>query len=259
MIELKLALELSALGQAPAKALETAASLGVQGVEIEARGDFAPARLSQTGLRQLRKMLDDARLRVSAVRFRTRRGYYDAAELDARIKATKKAMHLAYGLGAGVVVNHVGRVPGADSAEWTLLREVLNDLGRYGQRAGAILAAETGQESGPELAKLLAAMEPGAIGVDFDPGNLIVSGYSPQEALEALGPSILHVHLSDARRDTAWGRGQLVGLGEGSADLPALLGALEARDYRGWLTLRTPESANPSEAVSQAVGYMRRL
>ena len=259
VIELKLALDLSALGQSPAKALETAAGLGVQGVEIDARGDFALVRLSQTGLRQLRKMLDDARLRVSAVRFRTRRGYYDAAELDARIEATKKAMHLAYGLGAGVVVNHVGHVPSPDSAEWNLLREVLNDLGRYGQRAGALLAAETGQESGPDLAKLLAALAPGAIGVDFDPGNLIVGGYSPQEALEALGQSILHVHLSDARRDTAWGRGRLVGLGEGTADLPALLGGLEAGDYRGWLTIRTPESANPVETASQAVQYMRKL
>ena len=149
MIELKLALELSALGQTPVNALETAAGLGVQGVEIEARGDFAPARLSQMGLRQVRKLLDDARLELSAVRFRTRGGYYDAAELDARIEATKKAMHLAHGLGASVVVNHVGRVPGPDSAEWNLLREVLNDLGRYGQRAGAILAAETGEKAGP--------------------------------------------------------------------------------------------------------------
>jgi len=259
VIELKLALELSALGQPPAAALQTAAGLGVEGVEIDARGDFALGTLSQTGLRQLRKLLDDARLRVAALRFRTRRGYYDAAELDARIEATKKAMHLAYGLGAGVVVNHVGRVPSPDSAEWNLLREVLNDLGRYGQRTGAFLAAETGEESGPELAKLLAALEPGAIGVDFDPGSLIVSGYSPQEAIEALGSSILHVHLSDARRDTPWGRGRLVGLGEGSADLPALLGALEARDYRGWLTLRVPESANPVDAAAQAIGYMRKL
>lgn len=259
MIELKLALELAGLEQSPARALETAAALGVEGVEIDARGDFAPARLSQTGLRQLRKLLGDARLQVSAVRFRTRRGYYDAAELDARIEATKKAMHLAFGLGAGVVVNHVGRVPSEDSAEWTLLREVLNDLGRYGQRTGALLAAETGEESGPELAKLLAALEPGAIGVDFDPGNLIVGGYSAQEALEALGPSILHVHLSDARRDTPGGRGRLVGLGEGTADLPALLGGLEAGDYRGWLTIRLPESANPIAAAAQAMQYMRRL
>ena len=130
---------------------------------------------------------------------------------------------------------------------------------RPGRRAsgGALLAAETGEDSPADLARLLEVLEPVAIGVDFDPGSLVVGGYSPQEAVEALGPSILHVHLTDAQATR--GRGRLVPVGEGSVDLPALLGALEARDYRGWLTIRVPEAANPLAAVSQAIGYMRRL
>ena len=65
------------------------------------------------------------------------------------LSGTKAAMELAYHVGAPVVVNHIGRVPAdTESAAWRLLVEVLDELGRHGHRAGALLAAETGSESG---------------------------------------------------------------------------------------------------------------
>src|SRR5690349_9090131 len=101
--------------------------------------------MTQTGLRQLRKLLDDLRLKVSAVSFYTRRGYGVSDELDRRVQATKQAMELAYSLGTPYVVNQVGRVPTeAKGPEWDLLVEVLRDLGEFSSRAGALLCAETG-------------------------------------------------------------------------------------------------------------------
>jgi sugar phosphate isomerase/epimerase len=256
---MKLALDLATLEQPPAEALKTAAGLGVEGVVIDARGDFAPARLSQTGLRQLRKVLADGRLRVAAVRFRTRRGYYDAGELDARVAATKKTLEMAYALGAGTVLNYVGRVPAPDSADWNMLREVLNDLGRFGHRVGALLAAETGPDAPADLARLLAALEPAALMVDLDPGALLINGHSPQDAVGALNTAIRHVELTDARTDSSWGRGRFVPLGEGTADLPSVLSALEAHDYRGWLTIRPTDEGHPVDQASQAIQYLRSL
>jgi sugar phosphate isomerase/epimerase len=259
VIALKLALDLATLEQPPLASLQSAAELGVEGVVIDARGDFALLRLSQTGIRQLRKTLADSRLRAAAVRFRTRRGYSDLADLDARIEATKKALNVAYALGAGVVLNHVGRLPSPDSADWNTFREVLNDLGRFGQRVGAMLAAETGADSPADLARLLAALEPAALGVDLDPGALVLGGHAPLEVVETLGTSILHVHLTDARRDSFAGRGRFVPPGEGSADLPALLSALEAHDYRGWLTVRPTENANPVEQAAETIRNLRKF
>lgn len=259
MIAMRLALELAALQQPPAAALKTAADLGFEGVVIDARGDFAPARLSQTGLRQLRKVLDDGRLRVAAVRFRTRRGYYDSADLDGRIAATKKTLEMAYAIGARVVLNYVGRVPGQDAPEWKLLCEVLSDLGRFGHRVGALLAAEASDDNPADLARLLAAVEPGAIGVDLDPGGLILAGHSPQEAISALGALIRHVELTDARRDASRGRGRYVPLGDGATDLPALLSALEAHDYRGWLVARPTDDGNPVDQAAQVLQYVRKV
>jgi sugar phosphate isomerase/epimerase len=240
-------------------ALQTAAELGVEGVVLDARGAFAPAGLSQTGLRQLRKVLEDRRLRAAAVRFRTRRGYADLADLEARIEATQQALRMAYAVGATVVLNQVGRVPAPDSSEWNTLREVLSDLGRFGHRVGAFLAAETGPDSPADVARLLAALPTASLGVDLDPGALVLGGHSPEEAVTALGSSILHVQLTDARRDSPWQQGRFVPLGQGTVDLSAVLGALEAHDYRGWLTIRPTEDGNPVEQAAQAIRHLRRL
>ncbi len=256
---MKLALDLATLPQPPVTALQTAAELGVEGVVLDARGDFAPARLSQTGLRQLRKLLEDSRLKAAAIRFRTRRGYADPSDLDARIEATQQALRMAYAVGATVVLNHVGRVPAAESSEWNTLREVLSDLGRFGQRVGAFLAAETGPDTPADLARLLAALPTAALGVDLDPGALVLGGHSPEEAVAALGSSILHVQLTDARRDSPWQPGRFVPLGQGTVDLSAVLGALESYDYRGWLTIRPTDDASPVEQAAQAISHLRRL
>src|SRR5262245_44954517 len=124
--------------------LLTAREMGAEAVEIDARHELRPEELSQTGVRQIRKLLDDLNLRVSCLGFRTRRGYHVADDLEARIDATKRALRLAYDLGTNVVVNHIGRVPADDEvAKLGTMVQALADLGRYSQRVGAFLAAET--------------------------------------------------------------------------------------------------------------------
>lgn len=260
MSQLKLSLDLSSLPFSLEKGLQTAAALGLDAVEIDARGQFSPGELSQTALRQVRKLLEDSRLRVASVRFRTRRPYHVLEDLDARIEATRRAMRFAYSLGAGVVVNHVGRVPpGDDAPEWKLLVDVLRDLGDYGQRSGALLAAETGSESGADLARLIAALPHGALGVDFNPGNLMLGGFDPLETIAAVGQWILNVHVSDAVGGAGYRGGHPSSLGQGSADLPAILAALEERDYRGYFCLRSLSTVNPVEELTRAVEAMRRM
>jgi sugar phosphate isomerase/epimerase len=260
MPELKIGIQLRSLQLPFRRALEKAKELGAAAVEIDARGEIQPQELSQTGLRQLRKMLDDLELRVAAVGYRTRRGYQMAEDLDRRVAGTQAAMKFAHDLGAKVVINQVGRVPEKpDSPEWQRLVSVLSDLGNYGDRIGAYLAAETGSESGPDLARLLAALPPGSTGVNLDPGNLIINGFSVTEAIESLGSSIRHVHAKDGVRDLAQGRGIEVPLGRGSVDFPALLGALEEFGYRGYFTIERDRADDPVFEIGQAVKYLRTL
>jgi sugar phosphate isomerase/epimerase len=169
-------------------------------------------------------------------------------------------MRFAQSLGASVVVNQVGRVPEeGEGPDWQTLLAVLSDLGAYGNRVGAMLAAETGSESETALRRLLDALPEGAIGIDLNPGNLIVNGFSPLAAAQSLGHSILHVHVKDAVHDLAQGRGVEVPVGRGSADFPALLGALEEYAYRGYFTIERNQSEDPVFEIGQAVKFLRSL
>jgi sugar phosphate isomerase/epimerase len=260
MPALKIAIQLRSLRLPFKKALLTAARLGAQGVEIDARGELQPQEMSGTGLRQLRKMLDDLNLRVTAVGFRTRRGYDNQQDLERRIEATKEAMKFAHSLGAPVVVNQVGRVPDEPGGRgWQTLIEVLADLGAYGQHTGALLAAETGSESGPQLLKLIEALPTGSMVVTLNPGNLIINGFSTLEAVEGLGQHIMYVHARDGVRDLAQGRGIEVPLGRGAADFPALLGSLEEHGYRGYLAIEREHADDPVFEIGQAISYLKSL
>lgn len=260
MLEIKLGVELAGLRLPFKKALLVARDLGAQAVEIDLRGELKPDDLSQTGVRQVRKMLDDLNLRVSAVSYRTRRGYHVLADLEARIEATKRAMTTAQALGANAVVNSLGILPPeSDTAGRSTLLTALTDLGRHGQRVGALLAAESGTESGPDLAELIARLPPGYLGVDFNPANLIVHGHSPIAAIKALAPHVLHVHANDATRDLALGRGIQVALGQGSAEFPELLGVLEEHQYRGYITVASRAGDDAIAAIRQGLQFLRNL
>lgn len=259
MLELKVGIQLRSLRLPLRQALLTAARLGARAVEIDARHDLPPEEASQTALRQIRKDLDDLRLQVCAVAFPTRRGYGDPTKLDRRVEGTRRAMELAYGLGAPCVINYLGKPAAPDSAEGRLLREVLTDLGRYGQKAGALLAAETGPDAPADLAQLIGDLPVGAVVVDYDPGALLLSGHDPLDAAARLGRNIVHVHVSDAVADARPGHGAEVALGRGLVDWPAVLAALEEQNYRGYLTLRRQSAADPPSELRDAVSYLRNL
>src|SRR5687767_12822681 len=143
MLQIRIGIRLASLRLPFRKALLAAKELGAEAVEIDARTELRPEELSQTGVRQIRKLLDDLELKVSAVTFYTRRGYDVIEDLEPRLDATRRTLKLAYDLGTNVVVNQIGRVPAeADSPATSTLVQALTDLGRYGQRVGALLAAE---------------------------------------------------------------------------------------------------------------------
>ncbi len=244
------------------RAFLVAHSLGATAIEIDARETLRPSELSDTGLRQLRKMLDDSNLRVAALRFQTRRGYDHSADLDRRVEATKSAMEFAYRLGTTIVVNQIGRVPDdAASPEWLTMRSVLDDLGRFGARVGAFLAAETGTDSGEKLAEILGSTEDGYVAVALNPGSLIINRHNVPEAITALAERIQLVYAIDGVVDLAAGRGIAVPLGRGIADFPEILGRLEDNQYRGHFVLGRHDVADEDveDELRQGIEYLRNL
>jgi len=257
---LKIGIQTLSLRQPLRQALQTAARLGADGVELDARTELPPAQMSQTGVRQLRKLLGDLRLGVSAVSFPTRRGYEVPDDVERRIAATQAAMKFAHEIGADVVIIRVGEVPqSADDPRFGRLAEVLAALAAYGDRVGARLAAQTGVEAPTHLARLIATLPEYSLGVDLHPCGLIRQGHNPAEAVAALGPHIIHVHACDAVRDLSRGQAFDVELGRGSADLPELLGRLEEFNYRGWVTIERRDALDPVVEIGNSVAYLRSL
>jgi len=235
-------------------------------VEIDARGGLDPEQVSQTGLRQIRKWLDDEGLVVSAVAFRTRGGYADADRLEARIAATKRAIELAHNLGAQVVLNHIGDVPALATdpeaepdPQWRLLIDVLTDLGGWGHRVGATLCAEAGRAGPDDLARVIASLPEGSLSCDLVIGALLVHRHDPVEAIEKLSGHIGYVHATDAVAGSFAGRGRAAALGTGHVDLAAVFGTLEERGYRGWIGIEPVDARGGAAELMEAVELLRRL
>lgn len=258
MPELNIGIGLSCLKQPFKQALHTAARLGATGVEIDLRNPNWPKELSDTGRRQLRKMMTDLNLRVSSVRFPTRRGYDVASDLDQRIDATKEAMRVAYTLGTRVIINSIGYVPeDTEHPAYSQLKESLADLAQFGQHVGVMLACETGSEPVERLVGLLDAIAEQAIGIAFNPGNLIVNEHYDANSIRVCAPRTLSVVAVDGVRDLSIGRGLNVPLGQGSAEFPEILGVLEDVPYRGWFIVDRPSSHDALNELNNAIQYLK--
>ncbi len=251
--------QLSTFGQPFKKALQTAASLKVDSIEIDARLDLRPSEVSGTALRQIRKMLTDLNLRVVAVRFQTRRGYDCLDDLDRRVIATKEAMKMAGDLGARVLVNQIGMIPElVEDVSHELLRGVLSDLGRFAQHHGSFLAAETGSEPLAYVQRLIESLPEGSLGVALNPGNLISNGFELKD-LRSISKHVLLVHAKDAVQDRARGRGMEVPLGRGLAEFPTIAATLEEHHFTGAFVIEREAAKSSIAEIELAVQFLRNI
>jgi len=205
-----------------------------------------------------------------------------------RARAAEVANVLA-GLGCDAIVlacaqtddraRAAGRVTAADGlrgADWTRFVDLV--------RAAAAAAAEQGLhaffhhhaatfiETPDEVARLLDAVD---VGLCLDSGHYAYGGGEPLEALQRHGDRVGYVHLKDLRRSVldgagsfleAVGAGAFCELGQGDADVEAVVRELERREYAGWLiveqdrqvTAATPPG-EPARAAAASRAFLRRV
>ena len=260
MLQLKTGIRLESLRLPFKQALATAAEIGAEAVEINARTQLKPSELSRTGVRHLRKMLADLNLNVAAIHFPTRRGYDDVNSLDQRVEATKAALEMAYSLGCNIVTNRIGQIPEqVDDPRRMTMVQALTDLGNSSHKLGAWLVAQTGFDEAATLKELLSSLPAMAIGVDFDPAQMIINHHDVVGGMQILAENVMHFRARDAVHDLSQGRGLEVELGRGSVDLPALLGLLEEKNYNGYFTVERDAESDPIMHCRNAVEYLNRL
>jgi L-ribulose-5-phosphate 3-epimerase len=260
MNRLKIGIRLESLGLPLRRALQEVQRLGVTGVQADAAGELSPHALSQTGRRQFLHLLRSSNLELTALGCPLRRGLDTPEDQQQRLDHTKAVLDLSLDLGARIAIVQAGRIPEkADDPRALLLTEALRALGRHGDRVGAVLALDTGLESGAMLRAFLERFDTGGLGVNLDPANLLLHGFDPCESARALRGKVVHSHATDARQAAASRSAQEVPLGLGDMDWPQYLGVLEEIEYRGWLTIVRESGGNRVADVAAGVGFLRQF
>lgn len=104
-----------------------------------------------------------------------------------------------------------------------------------------------------DFARLLARVQHPRVKANYDSGNSASLGYDPREELAAYGDWIGSVHVKDRVRG-----GTTVPLGEGDADIPAVLALLAERGWDRPLVLQAARGEDGSE-VETVRGYAEHV
>jgi sugar phosphate isomerase/epimerase len=184
------------------------------------------------------------------------------------LSATEEAMRFAQVAGAEQIRVGVGSSQGASYAErfaaaQAFLTEVEPLALRYGVRALVEIHHRTICPSASLAHRLVSHFDPQAVGVIYDPGNMVYEGFEDYDlGIELLGPYLAHVHLKNGAFTRPEGGGVWTAhwapLEDGVVDFPQVLAALRATGYDGWLSMEDFSAARPSrEALRHNLAFIR--
>jgi inosose dehydratase len=169
---------------------------------------------------------------------------------------------------------------GLSADEW-------NGFARRAERVAAAVRDATGlrtvfhhhcagyAETPREIDALMSRTDPALLGLCLDTGHLTFAGGDPLAALGTYGDRIWHVHFKDCdpalaaqSRTEGWDyhtsvrRGIFCELGRGSVPFAAVLDALRARKYAGWVVVEQdvlPGLGTPAASATRNREYLRGL
>jgi L-ribulose-5-phosphate 3-epimerase len=260
MNRFKLGIVLETTGLPVRRALQEVAKLGVHGVQIDAVGDLAPEKLTDTGRREFRNLLRTYNLELTALNCPLRRGLDVAENLQPRIEHVRKVMQLAFDLGPRRVIVPLPRVPDDPAApRAATAHEALSALGSFGDRTGTVLALEAGLDPGDRVREYLNSFDTGSLLVNFDPANFLLNGFDPLASLAALAGKVAHTHARDARTATISGGAREVLVGAGDIEWMGYIATLESIDFRGFLTVDRESGDDRFADAAAGVKFLRRF
>ncbi|MFB0556039.1 MAG: sugar phosphate isomerase/epimerase family protein [Phycisphaerae bacterium] len=149
------------------------------------------------------------------------------------------AVEVTVKLGVKYLSLHAGFIDETDEAYIKKFYDRIRFLADASGRKDIMLLLETGQETAEELKHFMEELNHPAIGVNFDPANMILYDKgNPIEAVRVLAPWIKHIHIKDAIRTTQPGTwGAEVPWGEGEVGTEAFLNVLKEIGFEGVLAI----------------------
>lgn len=270
----------------PETAIELGVAWGVRHFELRGfYGDRVP-QLSPYQRRHLRDVLDDHGAEIVAISpglfkipyppaqpQRSSLGWMDRAAYESWEAAHEvvrnhleellpAACDYANEIGAGLVVAFgFAQAPGTVGSP---PQEVLEYLYRAAERVAAsglqlVVETEAGfwADSGERTAAMVRAVDHPALGVNWDPGNVLVSGAEPYPAgYRAVRGLVRHVHFKDV---THGADGEPSYVVEGEIDWKGQIHALAADDYRGFISIEPhmcPKVASAKASLERLRGLI---
>lgn len=232
--------------------LRLARDAGFEGFEIDLSDD-GPLTLSSSpkDMATVREQAEQSGLQLSGLAT----GLYwsaNPASADAAVRARAQAIlnkqiEVAHTLGLDailVVPATVGAdfIPGCEivpyDTAWQRATDFVSAALTAAKKAGVRICIENVWNkfllSPLEMRQFVAQFESEWVGVYFDVGNALATGY-PEHWIQILGEQIGRVHLKDYRRAVGSVDG-FVEILSGDVNWPAVMGALRATGYDGWVT-----------------------
>ena len=166
-------------------------------------------------------------------------GFGDPATRPERLERFQWGLQRTRELGLTDLMLHAGFIPEIGDPARKPFLDTLAQVADLAQRAGVIVAFETGQESSRLLRATLDELKCPNLKVNFDPANMLLYDKDdPVAAIELLAPDIRSVHMKDANRPTTPGTwGSEVPLGQGQTNTRLVVQTLKKVGYRGPLCI----------------------
>jgi L-ribulose-5-phosphate 3-epimerase len=142
-------------------------------------------------------------------------------------------------LGVKYLSMHAGFIDETDTSYAKKFHNRIQSLADAAAEKDIVLLLETGQETAKQLRNFLNELNHPAVGVNFDPANMILYDKGqPVEAVRILAPWIRHIHIKDAIRTSRPGTwGEEVPWGDGQVRPEQFLNVLEEIGYDGVLAI----------------------
>jgi sugar phosphate isomerase/epimerase len=255
------------------------ASLGYEGLELLADVPHAwPAGLLDVQKRGILRAMERSRLAFSninsfmmnAVNDRRQPYWYpsfiepEPHYRQVRIDHTHRALDLCAELGAPHITTEPGGplAPGQTRQEAIdLFVEVLKPLAQHAHDRGVLLLIEPEPEllleTTDQYLEVAERVNAPSIGLNFDVGHAFCVREDLPRAIAKLAPHTRHYHFEDIAATRV--HHHLVP-GTGAIDFAAVVSAIRATGYDGWLTVELyPFLDDPDAAARQAIEVMRPL
>jgi sugar phosphate isomerase/epimerase len=255
------------------------ASLGYEGLELLADVPHAwPAGLLDVQKRGILRAMERSQLAFSninafmmnAVNDRRQPYWYpsfiepEPHYRQVRIDHTHRALDLCAELGAPHITTEPGGplAPGQPRQEAIdLFVEVLKPLAQHAHDRGVLLLIEPEPdlllETTDQYLEVAERVNAPSIGLNFDVGHAFCVREDLPRAIAKLAPQTRHYHFEDIAATRV--HHHLVP-GTGAIDFAAVVSAIRATGYDGWLTVELyPFLDDPDAAARQAIEVMRPL